>query len=51
MKHLATISGNKIVASPYTFTDSHSFVSLPHETASSGSAPASDASNSCAVFM
>ncbi len=47
----ATISGNRIVASPWTFTDSQFFVSLPQEIASSGSAPESDASFSCALFM
>lgn len=42
----ATINGNKIVASPNTFTERECGISLPHETASSGRAPASEPSNS-----
>lgn len=51
LKHLATISGKIIVASPWIFTDFAFCDILPHETASSGVAPASDASYSWAVFM
>jgi len=50
-KHFATINGNMIVASPWTFTDFAFCDIFPHDTASSGVAPESEASNSCAVFM
>jgi len=39
------------VASPWTLTDFADCDILPHDTASSGVAPESDASNSWAVFM
>ena len=50
-KHRATISGNRIVASPKTFTDCDFGIIFPHEIASSGLAPASLPSNSWELFM
>jgi len=47
----ATMSGKSMVASPKTFTDFASGRILPQLTASSGRAPASLASNSCALLM
>ena len=46
-----TSKGNRMVASPETFTGRASARILPQETASSGCAPESLPSNSCAVFM
>jgi hypothetical protein len=50
-KVAATMSGNTTVASAYTFTLSPSSLIFPQLTASSGRAPASLPSNSCAVLM
>lgn len=50
-KVAATTSGNTTVASAYTFTLSPSVLIFPQLTASSGLAPASLPSNSCAVLM
>lgn len=47
----ATMSGHTTVTSAYTLTDLASALILPHDTASSGRAPASDPSNSCPVLM
>ena len=42
--------GNKVAASPYTFTGAASILIFPHDTASSGSAPLSLQSNGWAVL-